>query len=66
MLGLLELLSLRDSKIAEQAEEIKSLKAELAKKQRVPSKPDLGGSSQLDKEESAEKEKQACFIPISK
>ncbi len=57
VLNLLSLLSLRDSKIAEQAEEIKSLKEALSKKQRVPAEPNLGGASQLDKDRSSKEKR---------
>jgi len=62
VVNLLSLLSLRDNKIAELTEEVKALKAALAKKQRVPAEPDLGGASQLDKsafEKDKSKEKKS-------
>jgi len=47
--GLLHHLSLREEKIAEQAKKIADLEKELSKHQKVPSKPDFGGASELDK-----------------
>lgn len=48
--GLLHHLSLQDEKLSAYEKKIKELEKELAKHQKVPSKPDLGGSSKLDKE----------------
>jgi len=52
ILGLLEELSLRDVQLSEYEAKIKELEEALAKKQGVPSKPDFGGASELDKSAS--------------
>lgn len=52
ILGLLEELSLRDAQLSEYSEKIKELESALSKSQGVPTKPDFGGASQLDKEVS--------------
>lgn len=53
--GLLHHLSLQDEKLSAYEEKIKELEKELAKHQKVPGKPDLGGASKLDKEKKTGK-----------
>jgi len=53
--GLLHHLSLQDEKLSAYEEKIKELEKELAKHQKVPSTPDLGGASKLDKEKKTGK-----------
>jgi len=62
ILGLLEILSLKDSEIANLREEVSALKQALAKKQGVPGKPPIREASQLDKtpkDKAVDKEKKA-------